>query len=74
MEVKITAVSNGFIVSSDGTTNVFEVDASEAEALQGVLLYLLDLFGNGSRYSDKRVYVTVAPGDKHSDDAEKEDL
>lgn len=65
MEVKITSVNNGFIVASDDATYVFEVNDSEAEALQGMLLFLLDLFGNGSRYSDKRVYVTVAPGDKH---------
>lgn len=76
MKVVITTAQDGYIIHSydeqdpaDKTINVVEQrEKGDAETLHDVLHVVLNhLGGTGSRYDDKRVYVIIAPGDKHKD-------
>ena len=45
-----------------------ESDGGEIEAFADLLLFLNDHYGpSTSRYSPKRIYIVVKPGDKHPD-------
>jgi hypothetical protein len=67
--IQIKKVSNGFIVKSTSEEYVFpEISNCELSALKDLLNTLIcELSCEGSRYDAKRIYVVIAPGDKHSD-------
>lgn len=75
MRFEIKYAKNGFIVSSDSDEQpmVFQELSDELEEVEAWACFLRELtFTYGpdacrSRYSAKRVYVEVRPGDKYQD-------
>lgn len=75
MRFEIKYAKNGYIVSCDSDEHplVFQECADELEEVEAwayFLRELTDLYGPaccGSRYSAKRVYVEVRPGDKYEE-------
>lgn len=74
MVITIKSVSNGFVLEYfDGEDNITEVvessnesEDSEVDAFAGLLWKINSLIGpSTSRYSNKRIYVEVKPGDKN---------
>ena len=71
--ITITTAANGWVVKeSDGDFErvyCFSYDSiagGDVEAFSGLLCYLTDTLGMvGSRYDEKRIYISVKPGDKH---------
>jgi hypothetical protein len=80
MRFEIKNARNGFIVScdSDEEPMVFQEISDELEEVEAWACFLRELtFMYGpdacrSRYSAKRIYVEVRPGDKYEDGFEKE--
>lgn len=67
-DILIKFAENGFIVKVGDEVEVFEVgDSDGAGTKQRMMIYLLDIIGNGSRYSENRVVVSIAHGDKYED-------
>ena len=63
MEVKIKMVANGYIVEHPESTYVYQDDIkSFAQMLDQINL---DIGPTTSRHSEERIYIRVAPGDKH---------
>ena len=52
-----------------------ETEGGEIEAFADFLCYLNENYGpSQSRYSPKRIYISVQPGDKHPDYKEDESI
>lgn len=67
---KIKPVKNGIILTdNEGEEVVFQnTEDSEHEQFADFLRYLSNEYGpSDGRYSDARIYISVAPGDKHKD-------
>lgn len=76
MEVTIKHATNGFILeykTEDEVSPTYvygggDTEEDEVKACVAMLRQILDDFGPmTSRYSKHRIYITVAPGDKHED-------
>lgn len=76
MVMVIRKVDNGYVAeyrdedSNESTTSVFETEygseEAEVEAFQRFLYHIDEMLGpSTSRYSAKRIYIRVEPGDKH---------
>ena len=73
--ITITTATNGWVVKeSDGDFErvyCFSYDSiagEDVEAFSGLLWHLTDTLGmGGSRYDEKRIHISVKPGDKHKD-------
>ena len=63
MNIRIKSVDNGYILSTLDREEVYE--EGNIISLLYTLLYELD--GNGSKYSDKRIYIIEHPGECHQD-------
>lgn len=69
MEFKMERAKNGIIlIDLDGEKVVFgecSDEKSEHQAFAAFLCYLANNYGpSDSRYSEERIYINVAPGDK----------
>lgn len=65
MKIKIEKAENGFSVRTEGNLYVFS-------DIQSLLRFLLGEIGpSTSRYDSERVYVVLAPGDKHENFTEE---
>ena len=73
--IKIQRANNGWIVRQELEDEPEEIyvfdegdsDKTAAHAFSSVLYLIRNMCGpNESRYSAHRIYITVAPGDKHS--------
>ena len=73
MKLTIETAQNGWVVKeSDGDFErvyCFSYDSvagGDVEAFSGLLWNVTELCGmSGSRYDEKRIYISVKPGDKH---------
>ena len=73
--ITIITAANGWVVKeSDGDFErvyCFSYDSiagGDVEAFSGLLWHLTDTLGmGGSRYDEKRIYISVKTGDKHKD-------
>lgn len=72
MEINIKVVMNGYIVSLKEATvdcsydvNVFTIHKYRADAQAELFNHLLDILGNGGKYSEKIVKVSVVPGSSY---------
>ena len=80
MRFEIKHAQNGYIVSCDSDEEplVFQELSDELEEIEAWACFLRELtdhYGPSagrSRYSAKRIYVEVRPGDKHEDYFENE--
>lgn len=69
-QFRVEHVKNGIILTApDGDRVVFGKDLdenTEAQAFAAFLRYLANEYGpEESRYSDERIYINVAPGDRN---------
>lgn len=63
--IKIRKCSNGFIMNIDGEESIYN---GNLEGLRDLLSIIVDELGmSGSRYDAERLYLVLAPGDKHED-------
>lgn len=79
--ITITTAQNGWIVKD--TDGDFErvycflydsIAGGDVEAFSSLLWHLTDTLGmGGSRYDEKRIYISVKPGDKHSSHPDNSD-
>ena len=79
MKIIIEGLQNGWTVAVDDGENYssdvgFTYDADETDKAAEVakfasmLSYITDTIGpTTSRYDKERIYITIAPGDKHED-------
>lgn len=70
MEIKITSAVNGFIIErtieDEKQYFAFGGDGDEVDICADMLRFILSEMGpSTSRYSDKRIYVVVKPGDNN---------
>ena len=67
MEFKLQRAKNGIILEMEDEKVVFQdTEQNEHEMFADFLRYLSDNYGpSDSRYSPARIYIRVAPGDKH---------
>jgi len=79
--ITITTAANGWVVKeSDGDFErvyCFSYDSiagGDVEAFSSLLCHLTDTLGmSGSRYDEKRIYISVKSGDKHHSDPDNSD-
>lgn len=78
MKIIIETIANGWTVSTDDGENYssvvgFAYDDNDFESVQvakfaDLLSYIIDSIGpTTSRYDKARIYIKIAPGDKHED-------
>lgn len=69
MKITIDTAPNGYVLSVDGEyVQIISDEKGEVQAGADLLRDLTEHLGlAGSRHDEKRIYVTVAPGDKHDD-------
>ena len=72
MKFEITHQQNGILVQAEGEDGVVyqEKEGEEIEAFRDFLYFLIENYGPSdcqSRYSAKRLYVEIRPGDKFAD-------
>jgi len=73
MKLTIETAQNGWLVKESDEDferlYCFSYDSTaghDVEAFSSLLCHLTDTFGMvGSRYDEKRIYISVKPGDKH---------
>lgn len=61
MKITIEQVANGYLVTED----LSQTEQYVFTEFIDLLRYINDLEGEGSRHSEKRIYIIEAPGDKH---------
>jgi len=59
MEIIITRISNGYLITEEGSSTYCETMLEVLRELSSI--------EPGSRHDEKRTYVIEAPGDKHPD-------
>jgi hypothetical protein len=75
MKFEVRSAKNGYIVTVDDDDEIVcqTTHEDEIEAFAEFLFELLENYGPPtSRYSPKRIYITVQPGDKYEDIHEKQ--
>ena len=70
MKLEIRQVKNGVVFSIDGSEEIVYQERDDedlsADAFAEILRFIIDEYGpSTSRYSAKRIYVEVRPGDKY---------
>lgn len=65
-KARVSTVMNGMIVTIDEQTYVWQDGPNEIDSFVEFLYLLMDNHGpQMSRYSPRRIYITVEPGDKY---------